>query len=456
MLAQDESPATATKPAGVTSQKLLQLLRKRFRQLIRAALVFAVCLVLGGAAFAIWWITSLNGLPDFGEPFDVAAFRAHSVRDEQNAFTFLRRADEALTSFPSNAAVSWSQADVKLRKWVETNRQALDLFQRGAEQSDAAHPAGNPTVNGTRVTGLALLEGSKRQESGDTSGAWDCYRAVLRMTAHIRRRGSLHQRFDVNTYWSGWLRQRLATWAADPRTTIRQIRTALEAVQESEPRPEWDAFALKGGYLEILRSLERPVSPVILQDIGWEYTGRLDDMQLSPGMINYVDGARRFLLREPERSRRVLRFLCANWLAHVETLELRQQKPAVRASFSVLTSTNPVRTGTISVLLYPVNSRAAAGARPISPEELAGWLVATDDAKLRILVANSFGWPWPPDRLMERRVHRDLVIMLAEEIYRRERGSVVPSENALVGTYLKSLPDDGSADVDDGAAPTIQ
>jgi hypothetical protein len=455
MLAQDESSA-APAAASVTSQKLSRLLRKRLRQLGRVTLVLALCLALCAGAFAIWWLTSLNGLPDLGEPFDVASFRAHNVPDDLNAFTFLRRADEALTPSPFNTAVSWSQAGPKLRKWVETNRQALDLFQRGADERDAAHPEGMPMVNGTRVTGLALLEGSKRQESGDTSGAWNCYRAVLRMTAHIRRRGSLHQRFDVNTYWSGWLRQRLATWAADPRTTIPELRGALEEVQKNEPRPEWDALALKGGYLEIMRSLEQPVSPMILQDIGWEYTGRLDDMQLSPDMINYVDRARRILLREPERSRRVLRLLCANWLAHVETLEQRQRKPAVRASFSLLTSTNPIRKGTISVVLYPVNPRPAALARSLPPQELAGWLVTTDDAKLRILVANSFGWPWPPDRRLDRLAHRELVIMLAEEIYHRERGSLPTSEKALVGTYLKSLPDDGSADVDDGTAPTVQ
>jgi hypothetical protein len=37
---------------------------------------------------------------------------------------------------------------------------------------------------------------------------------------------------------------------------------------------------------------------------------------------------------------------------------------------------------------------------------------------------------------------RELVIMLATEIYRRERGSLPSSDEALVGTYLKSLPDD--------------
>jgi hypothetical protein len=47
-------------------------------------------------------------------------------------------------------------------------------------------------------------------------------------------------------------------------------------------------------------------------------------------------------------------------------------------------------------------------------------------------------------------------MVLAEEIYRRERGRRPPSEDALVGTYLKSLPDDGSADLDDGTAATVE
>ena len=130
--------------------------------------------------------------------------------------------------------------------------------------------------------------------------------------------------------------------------------------------------------------------------------------------------------------------------------------------FSYLTSTNPITKGTISVPLYPVSPEAPAGARALPPQELAGWLVATLDARLRLLRGYGYEWPWPPDRAADRRAvadrkaHRELVIMLATEIYRRERGSLPPSDEALVGTYLKSLPDDGSADVDDGTAPTVE
>ena len=89
-------------------------------------------------------------------------------------------------------------------------------------------------------------------------------------------------------------------------------------------------------------------------------------------------------------------------------------------------------------------------------EEVARWLVSTNDAKLRIILANTAPLPWAPSLLSDRRTYRELVVTLAEEIYRRERGSLPPTEEALVGTYLKSLPDDGSADLADEMTPTVE
>jgi hypothetical protein len=438
-----------------SSSKPIQLLRKRLRQLMWVTLVLAICFTVAASALAIWWLTSLNGLPDIGDPFDIAAFRASRIPEDQNAFIYLRRANKILTQEPDvrRAAglaaytASWSKTDPKLRSWVEENRQALELFLQGAEQSDAiSDQTGYEGIG--NLSDLVLLEGSKRQEGGDTSGAWECYRAILRMTVHVNRRGSLDQQNRVNVVLGrGALRQRLATWAADPRTTIPQLKSALDEVLETEPNPEWDSFALKLGYLEIMGSLERPLDPLRQQEIEGERTFRLGDMQLSADIVGSIEAARRFLLREPERSRRVLGLLWANWLAHVETREQRPQKPTVRA---VLTAIKPK-----SAVLYPVSPGSPAGARALPPQEVASWLVTTRDARLQLLEQ----WPsmagWPPSRAY-RRVHRELVIMMATEIYRRERGSPPPSEEALVGTYLKSLPDDGSADLPDETTPTVQ
>jgi hypothetical protein len=461
MPTQAASPAAA--PAAVigTSPKLLQLLHMRLRQLVRITLGLAIGLALAATALALWWLTSPNGLPDIGDPFDVAAFRARRIPDDQNAFTWIRRAAEKLIPWPdlpltvlrSAPTVSWSKADPKLRAWVEENCQALELFQKGAEQSDASLDlAGDPltsfdnsAVNPGDLGVLALLEGSRRQESGDTAGAWDCYRAVLRATAHVSRRENLQQA-RVNAACR-WLGQRLATWATDPRTTIPQLRRALDEVLKAEPKPEWDSYTLKVRYLETMRSLDRPMDPYQRREIEGEWTYRLGDMQVSADIIESIEAARRFLLREPERSRRVVRLLYAHWLAHVETRELQPPKPAVRAQ---LTAPNPA-----SVALYPVSPGAPAGARALPPQELASWLVTAHDAKLLILWANSHGDPWPPNHLY-RRAHRALVIMLATEIYRRERGALPPSEEALVGTYFKSLPDDGSAGLGDEMTPTVE
>ena len=92
MPTQSESPAAVSG----TSSKTLQLLRKRLRQLLRVMLVLTICLAVAATALAIWWLTSLNGLPDIGDPFDVAAFRTFRLPDEQNAFTFFRRAWKAV------------------------------------------------------------------------------------------------------------------------------------------------------------------------------------------------------------------------------------------------------------------------------------------------------------------------------------------------------------------------
>ena len=202
--------------------------------------------------------TSLNGLPDIGDPFDVAALRAFRIPDDQNAFVFLRRAHEKLTPirwgegpYPDDRKFSWSIANPKSREWAGENREALELFLRAGDQPDASLPAGEPTTR-MDVGGLdyvVFLEGSRRQESGDTTGAWDCYRALLRMITHFRRRGNTRQRYSAQRVSPG-LQRRLTDWATDPRTTTPQLHTAMDEVLKNEPNPDWDISAIKYGYLD--------------------------------------------------------------------------------------------------------------------------------------------------------------------------------------------------------------
>ena len=72
---------------------------------------------------------------------------------------------------------------------------------------------------------------------------------------------------------------------------------------------------------------------------------------------------------------------------------------------------------------------------------------------MKLIEMSKFG---PSVRRREQAGYRELVIALATEIYRRERGAPPPTVDALVGTYLQSLPDDGSAGLADRTTPTVE
>jgi hypothetical protein len=170
---------------------------------------------------------------------------------------------------------------------------------------------------------------------------------------------------------------------------------------------------------------------------------RLFDMQLPPDAASKVYAARRFLWREPERSRRVLRLVFANWLASSELPLERRPRPAVK----VVAQTFMTK---LSLPLYAFGPEAPAAARARSPEEIGKWLISTHDARLALTNPMRAHL-----RLVERRAYRNIVLLLASELYRRERGSYPPSDQALVGTYLKRVPDDPSDEWGDGTIPTI-
>jgi hypothetical protein len=445
-------PTQSECPAAVSgaSSKTVQLLRKRFRQLARVTLVLAMGLTVAASAVAIWWLNSLNGLPDIGDPFDVAEFQAFRIPDDQNALTLMRRAAEKLTPMPLNVGLD----DPRVHDWFEANRPLVERFIQAADQADGiSGPAPDSdrryypvqSNSGARMLmAMTYIEGGRRAERGDMAGAWNCYRAILRMYVHTRRRERVIDRLRADLH-HGELQRRLAKWAADPRTTIPQIRRALEEVIACRPRPEWDAFTLKREYLDLMQFLEGPVNPPPEQ-IEEELTYRLGDLELPHNLTLQLHSMKRRLAREPERSRRVSRLLFANWLAHVENTDPQHRRPAVRARFHVAKRTS-------SVPLYPVGPQAPAGARALSPQEVASWLVTTNDARV------AFQYPaylLPAVRQREQRGYRELVVLLAGELYHRERGAPPPNDEALVGTYLGSLPEDGSADLADEMTPTVE
>jgi hypothetical protein len=454
MLTRDATDQPSLAAASVKPSRFLGWLKRRARQLLIFVLVCAVSLVLIACCAMIQRSLGLIGLPDVGDPFDVVAFRSFRIPEDQDAIVLLRQAAAKVPSMPFlpmairrlGPSVGWSQADPKLREWALANRQALELFRQGTDRPDGIpHPSFDwkdnyQYLNLGPLVWLALLEGSRAEEQGETATAWTWYRSVLRMRIHVMRRGSVYQRLFADRMCNG-LQARIASWAADRRTDVASLRRALEEVRAFEPKPEWDSFSLKVDYLVVLNELDSPNS-WIRQGDDEDNDFRIAGEKLPPNLAASIHDGRQFLANEPERSRRVLRLAFANWLAYVGESNARSRKPAVRASLRAHKQNS-------SLFFYTASPTAPAGARALSPQDVAGWLVAAHNAKLALSQ-----WPWPSIRISERREYRAMVVLLAEELYRRERGVPPPSEEALVGSYLDHLPDDGSDELDDGTAAT--
>lgn len=438
----------ATTSGPRQSFPVLRLLMSPFRWFFRSRrrVMTALAVLLGLIATPfIWWNVQLTGLPDIGDPFDVAEFRAMTIPDERNAYVLYQRAAERLRPLSASDRSSglkvdvfarWSEAAPLLRKRVDDNREALEIFRQGSGRPDAFElPRGSnpdPDMNVFQamrwLQWLSLVEASRLEDQGDMAGAWTWYRAVLRATHHMGLRASSMMRWTAAMLGLR-IHDRVKTWAADPRTTPEMIRRALGDVVACGTMVPSESYTLKAEYLGMERWLDGPL------DQGRQETSetlkawlKSRGYQLDSDRIRSMVDAWRKWRREPERGRRVLRLTVANWLAYLDTPPDRRPAPA------------PDVVG--RQVFYAFGPEAPATARTVSPKALDRWLQSSLYAQAVIA-----SWNLNSIRIRERVNHRALVILLASELYRRDHKSEPPSDEAIIGPYLKELPDDGTGDL---------
>jgi hypothetical protein len=413
------------------------LFRSRQRVMTAAAVLLAMI-----AAPPVWWATQLMGLPEIDEPVDVQAIRSFRIPDESNAFVLYRRAADRLKPLRSprgqvpvaiNQLGPWPKDDEEAGRWVEENREAMEIFRRGTERPDALdlvpayHSQSWSLILALRsFQMLARLEAGRLEKKGDMAGAWDWYRAALRSNYHIGLRGSVLVRTMAQP-WQADHRGRLARWAGDRRTTPALLRLALEEAVACGNFAPSESYRLKVEYPEAMRVFENGENPgryvPVVRLFGylqsWVYW-------LAPEQIRAMGDAWRSWRREPERGRRLIRLAFANWLAFYDLPPDRRPKP------------EPDLSGSFD--FYAFGPEAPANARALAPADLERWLETSPEAmavlrevdRLRTL------------RDQERADHRALLVLLGSELYRRDHGADPPSPRALVGPYLQDLPDDGS------------
>ncbi len=267
---------------------------------------------------------------------------------------------------------------------------------------------------------MVLLEASRLEDQGDMAGAWGWYRAMVRTIHHVGMRGSVQRRFSIQL-WYGQLHDRLATWSANPNTSPALLRQALADIVACKAMTPSEQDSLKSSYLDVNRLFDSPKNPAGTVPSTKFRQSWNPNNKLTREEVQKLWDVWRIWRREPERSRRVIRLLAANWLAYLDLPPHNRPKPDPSVA---------------AVDIYPLGLESPPNACALSPELLESWFESAHDAQelLRYLKPNAV-------QNLERAHHGEILLLLATELYRRDHnGANPPTSEALVGLYLERLP----------------
>jgi hypothetical protein len=414
----------------------------------RLALLAAYCLVIGLMATLIWRATSLNDLPDVGQPFDVKEFTAYRVSESEDAFTLYRKAF-AQVSQPPVGDVSalwrlvnsrWSNVDETIKARVINHRSALQLWRQGAERllampiqpGDPATPTVEIEIVNRMVefSWMALLEGARLEEEGNLAAAWEWYNTVLRASYHMRMHSTSNYAWASYTMYS-LAADRIAPWIVNPQVNAMMLRCALEDLQAAARMSRPNSETLKADYLVLMSNIDHPER--------WINSSNTEVLLQAefPRLAQLIT----FLKREPERSKRVARILFTHWLAYAD------KPPSMRPKMS---ETQSIGNESSPDFPYYVSSGVKGAAYPLTPHELYLWHRSTLYLKhFTFLYSHS-----QPTMDVEQRSQSTLIVTLAEQLYLREHGKPPSQAKELVRAgYLKQLPM-GYNPEEDGVPPT--
>jgi hypothetical protein len=387
-------------------------------------------------AFLTWWMTTLTGLPDVGDPFDVASFAEKPVPDDDNAFTLYREATRLVDQESElDFTYDWPTAGPEPKAWLERNRRALEVWRRGTERDQALYIPSQSITLATQLTvvqevrklaRMARLEATRLESVGDLEEAWRWHRAAFRASRHIGRHSTAIERCVGLALHQNACGQ-LTRWAANPLMTPDLLRPALEAAIADYAATGPISDNLKVEYLAFVKTYDDP-------DLTW--TALNDPNAFGSSQPSWFARQRRVysvargLKREPERSKRVTRLIYANLLAYCDLPPDR--RPSVAVTLNGLPAS-----GSPTIPLFATDESAPPAARVLTPEAIGVWFESTLFATH--LPPAFFGLIKATDA--ERVVQGILVMKLATRLYELEHGESPRSDEDLLGPVLRALPE---------------
>lgn len=387
-------------------------------------------LTIATTAFVLTWRAgSLWNLPDSPEPFDLAKYGRVEVPDADNAMVAYREAISkviepdtrgyGVTDIRAWEVSDWSVADPGVRRWAEDYRGTLEEWIPANDRGDSLEVQPEDLRMGTALeisqkvrpfVRLALLEGSRLEQTGDLSGAWRMYRATLRASRHVGRHGGTIQRL-IGYSFLNQARPRVDAWIAHPKMTPELLRRAT-------------------GDVEACRAMTSPASEMVRAEYfssraavnGMDFAELDEKGPYSPlQWYNQFAVGRwgcRFLRREPERSARVLRLITAGNLAQCD--RPKASRPQLRFP---------------DLMIYDHDEWTPREVRAISPDALEAW--ARDSIVMDLVPSFSLLQAYLD---AEKLTFDHFALKMAERAFAIERGRPPKRYGELLGPFLKALP----------------
>jgi hypothetical protein len=414
--------------SGTSERADASLRVSKTRRTLRVVLASMFLAVAAVGSVLIWQFTTLSGLPDIGDPFDVEKYARIEIPADENAYTFYRRAFKMTEGINCPRSMSgnysdWNLISAEELKYLEDSRAALAVWLEGTKRNRAVYiqpgeatfetvlPVTQESRNFARRMNLQAF---KLQHEGDLTGSWTWLRANLRTGRHIGMNGFVIERLVGNAIFATASMQ-VKLWADDPRVDAKMLRVAMDDVLALDALDRSPSQMARAEYFSAMTAFRDQETSERMLPFATPAPPQTWKQKMSDRISRLIASFR----HEPERSRRVTRLIIANLLAACD-LAPDERKQRIR-QFGKLTLYAP----------------AEGAPTTISPEALARWNETTRYARV-------FQSDWM--NVEKNALARDetsrasLLVHLAEQLYKREKGHEPKSVDELIGPYLKTLP----------------
>jgi len=383
-----------------------------------------VIVVLIATAPIVYRSTQFYGIPPIDQIVDPEIDGRVVLSDDENAFTFYRRASSLLptvtTSIDDGIGVTvidrgedWSSVPSEVRDHLRKCEPALTEWKHGAELDDGHYldvadidySTLLPVVQDLRrFSWLAALQMLRCQEEGKSNEAWAWLRASLRSSRHAGKHGVSIERF-VGISIHHRTAKAIVYWATQDETSTEQLEAALKDVREIYRLTTTTSTTMKAQAILASRTLVDSYSGTLM----------LPEFRKIPKelMSAYV-----FVKGDPELGRELINHVFANYLSQCDLRPSDRTLAIARLGLYRPTGKE------VPPLMDPTLLSDA-----VMRSRIVGHLVAGDSQA--IMACD-----------LERSRQAALELCILVELYRRRYGDYPESLNALVPEFVPEVPRD--------------